>query len=220
MWQSFRHFANLAIQVSGKFETVLLPAIDTPLKLVNCSVRSLARRDKFHTSLPRFKEKWNIVRRRDMQATQKQETIVQGTGQVALDDSLNRDIFPTFDTPTRLFDGVQYQDLPIVHVKATRNNTIIDLTENNMVKLISSCGKEGFKNTKKGTSIAAQTTGTTFAMRALKRGYKNIRILVKGLGPGRLAALRGIQIGGLNIISVTDRCVDKTGERPKKQRRI
>lgn len=41
-----------------------------------------------------------------------------------------RDIFPTFDTPTRLFDGVQYQDLPIVHVKATRNNTIIDLTEN------------------------------------------------------------------------------------------
>lgn len=95
MWQSFRHFANLAIQVSGRSETVLLPAIDTPLKLVNCNVRSFARRDKFHTSLPRFKEKWNIVRRRDMQATQKQETVVQGTGQVALDDSLNRLVFVT-----------------------------------------------------------------------------------------------------------------------------
>lgn len=49
-----------------------------------------------------------------------------------------------------------------------------------------SCGCEGFKNTRKSTSVAAQATGTSFGIKAIKKGYKLVRTVVKGFGAGRL----------------------------------
>lgn len=39
------------------------------------------------------------------------------------------DLFPDVNTPNRLFDGIPYKELPIFNIKATRNNTIISLTD-------------------------------------------------------------------------------------------
>ena len=129
---------------------------------------------------------------------------------------------PTLDTHAMVIDGTRYDELPIVHIKATRNNTIISLTDFRGDALtLSSCGCEGFKNAKKGTNIAAQATAMTIAQRAKNLDMKFIRVSVKGIGPGRLAAIKGLQVAGLQIVSISDvTVVQFGGPRPKKQRRL
>ena len=36
---------------------------------------------------------------------------------------------PTYDTHAMLIDGVRFDELPIVHIKASLNNTIISVTD-------------------------------------------------------------------------------------------
>lgn len=58
----------------------------------------------------------------------------------------------------QLRDSV-FHSLPIVNIRTSPNNTIINVTDSNGVaRLIRSCGIEGFKNARKGTNIAAQAT--------------------------------------------------------------
>ncbi|MED6249511.1 hypothetical protein ATANTOWER_015400 [Ataeniobius toweri] len=60
--------------------------------------------------------------------------------------------------------GKKFEELPIVHIKATYNNTHIQLTDSAGQSLVrTSCGTEGFKNIKKSTPIAAQTAGISAA---------------------------------------------------------
>lgn len=72
-------------------------------------------------------------------------------------------MFPTLETPDMLFNGVRFADLPVCHIKTTPNNTIISVTDAKGRELYGyrSCGMEGFKNTRKGTNIAAQATAIT-----------------------------------------------------------
>lgn len=129
---------------------------------------------------------------------------------------------PTPDTHCMLFDGVRYDQLPIAHVHTSKNNTIITVTDHIGSKFIAqgSCGTEGFKNAKKGTNIAAQATGINVGTRALKGGLTNIRVTIKGLGPGRVASIKGLQMSGLQIISITDDTPTGHCQRPRKQRRL
>ncbi|XP_053490526.1 28S ribosomal protein S11, mitochondrial isoform X2 [Ictalurus furcatus] len=84
-----------------------------------------------------------------------------------------------------------------------------------------SCGTEGFRNIKKSTPIAAQTTGISAAAKAQAKGVTFVRVLVKGLGPGRLSAIKGLTMGGLEIVSITDNTpVPHNGCRPRKARRM
>ncbi|GBP44590.1 28S ribosomal protein S11, mitochondrial [Eumeta japonica] len=133
-----------------------------------------------------------------------------------------KNIFPTVESDNLLFDGVPYKNLPICNIRVSPNNTVITLTDDaGNVKLIRSCGIDGFKNTKKGTNIAAQTTAVSLAGKAIDKGYKTVRVRVRGLGPGRLAAVKGLQMGGLDIVSVTDNThVSWNPPRPRKARRL
>ncbi|XP_038003191.1 28S ribosomal protein S11, mitochondrial [Motacilla alba alba] len=84
-----------------------------------------------------------------------------------------------------------------------------------------SCGTEGFQNAKKGTAIAAQTAAMAAAVKARGKGVLHVRVMVKGLGPGRKAAIKGLTMGGLEIISITDNTpVPHNGCRPRKARRL
>ncbi|XP_021925188.1 28S ribosomal protein S11, mitochondrial isoform X2 [Zootermopsis nevadensis] len=132
------------------------------------------------------------------------------------------DMYPDENTPTRLFNGTPFRDLPICDIKASKNNTIISVSNaQGLVKLLRSCGVEGFKNARKGTNIAAQATAISLSMKALDHGYKTVRVRVQGLGPGRMAAIKGLQMGGLDIISVTDSTrVSWNPPRPRKRRRL
>ncbi|GBM99350.1 28S ribosomal protein S11, mitochondrial [Araneus ventricosus] len=130
--------------------------------------------------------------------------------------------FPDENTPDTLFNGVRFADLPIVHIRVSKNNTIYMLTDSKgNSKEVRSCGIEGFLNTKKGTNIAAQATAISFSTRLLRKGFSQVRVSIRGLGPGRMASIKGLEMGGLDIISITDRTpVMFGGNRPRKQRRL
>ncbi|XP_034728111.1 28S ribosomal protein S11, mitochondrial [Etheostoma cragini] len=117
--------------------------------------------------------------------------------------------------------GKKFEELPIAHIKATYNNTHIQLTESTGQSVVrTSCGTEGFKNIKKSTPIAAQTAGISAAAKATAKGVTFVRVVVKGLGPGRQSAIKGLTMGGLEVVSITDNTpVPHNGCRPRKARR-
>ncbi|XP_059211038.1 28S ribosomal protein S11, mitochondrial [Centropristis striata] len=128
---------------------------------------------------------------------------------------------PGQDSPLR-WGGKKFEELPIVHIKATYNNTHVQLTESSGQSLVrTSCGTEGFKNIKKSTPIAAQTAGLSAAAKATAKGLTYVRVVVKGIGPGRQSAIKGLTMGGLEVVSITDNTpVPHNGCRPRKARRI
>ncbi|XP_024905507.1 28S ribosomal protein S11, mitochondrial isoform X2 [Pteropus alecto] len=118
--------------------------------------------------------------------------------------------------------GKKFEEIPIAHIKASYNNTQIQVVSAmNQPLARASCGTEGFRNAKKGTGIAAQTAGIAAAAKATGKGVTHIRVVVKGLGPGRLSAIKGLTMGGLEVISITDNTpIPHNGCRPRKARRL
>lgn len=131
-------------------------------------------------------------------------------------------LFPDADTPNRLFSGVPYKELHIVNIKSTPNNTIMTFTNSNgKVLSLHTAGIEGFKNAKKGTNLAAQQAAITLGNRILEYGINTLRIRVQGIGAGRMSSIKGLQMTGLNIVSITDDTrVSWRPPRPRKQRRV
>ncbi|XP_029430159.1 28S ribosomal protein S11, mitochondrial isoform X1 [Rhinatrema bivittatum] len=118
--------------------------------------------------------------------------------------------------------GKPFEEIPIAHIKATYNNTHVQITSHENQPLArTSCGTEGFKNIKKSTGIAAQTAAISAAAKAIDKGVSHVRVVVKGLGPGRLSAIKGLSMGGLEVISITDNTpIPHNGCRPRKARRM
>ncbi|KAF5283959.1 hypothetical protein FQR65_LT13651 [Abscondita terminalis] len=147
-----------------------------------------------------------------------------GEKAIEIDSHLSEklEVFPDLNTPNKLFNGIPFKELPIFNVRVSKNNTILTLSDHKgVIKLTRSCGIEGFKNTKKGTNIAAQATAISIASRALEKGYKTVRVRVRGLGPGRMSSIKGLQMAGLNIVSITDSTrVSWNPPRPRKQRKL
>nr|XP_039319998.1 28S ribosomal protein S11, mitochondrial-like isoform X2 [Saimiri boliviensis boliviensis] len=84
-----------------------------------------------------------------------------------------------------------------------------------------SCGTEGFRNARKGTGIAAQTAGIAVVAKAIQKGVTHTRVVMKGLGPGRLSAINGLTMGDLEVISITDNTpIPHNGCRPSKARML
>lgn len=108
------------------------------------------------------------------------------------------------------------------YIQSSFNNTIITITDEKGNTIAwSSSGNCGFKGTKKGTPFAAQMTAVNVAKRAIDAGVKQIAVLVKGPGPGRETAIRGLQSAGLMITSIRDITpVPHDGCRPPKPRRV
>jgi len=185
---------------------------------------SHARRH-FHSSQSLASSKRDLLSRGDM--ARSMPKLDEGTqGEKISDLNLNDkvDLFPDENLPDRLFNGVRFADLPICNIKASPNNTLMTLCDaSGKIRIFHSCGKEGFKNTREGTNIAAQATAITMATKGLKIGINTVRVTVKGLGPGRMSAIKGLTMGGMNVISITDRTpipIDNSCPRPKKMRRL
>ncbi|MBL8008825.1 MAG: 30S ribosomal protein S11 [Ignavibacteria bacterium] len=109
----------------------------------------------------------------------------------------------------------------VAHVKATFNNVIVTLSDlyGNTISWASS-GKMGFKGSKKSTPFAAQLTAESAAKAAFDLGMKKVEVLIKGVGPGRDAAVRSLNTAGLDITSIKDITpLPHNGCRPPKKRR-
>ncbi len=109
----------------------------------------------------------------------------------------------------------------VAHIHSTFNNTIVTITdvEGNAIAW-SSAGALGFKGSKKSTPFAASQASEACAKAALDSGMIKVEVSVKGPGPGREAAIRSLQVAGLEITSIKDETpVPHNGCRPPKRPR-
>ena len=110
-----------------------------------------------------------------------------------------------------------------IYITATFNNTIITATdENGSPVVVGSCGQHGFTGTRKSTPYAATiTTEATLKKVSTDHGMREAVVYVKGIGPGREAALRVLRGASIEINKIVDITpVPHNGVRPPKIRRI
>ncbi len=107
-------------------------------------------------------------------------------------------------------------------ILAGANNTLVTITDENSETLAwSSAGSSGFKGTRKSTPYAAQTAAKNAAEKAKEFGLEKLNVYIKGIGPGREQAVRGLGAVGISIESITDITpVPHGGCRKKGARRV
>ncbi len=107
-------------------------------------------------------------------------------------------------------------------VCATENNTIVTITDlTGKVLSWASSGSCGFKGARKSTPYAAKVAAEKAMTVASPYGIQSIEIEVKGIGPGREQAIRGLQIAGVNFECITDVTpIAHGGCRAKRPRRV
>lgn len=110
----------------------------------------------------------------------------------------------------------------VVHIKISYNNTLIGISDlNGNILAFSSSGLLGFRGTKKSTPFAANLVAKDVVEKARAFGLTNARIIVRGVGPARESAVRGIAATGLNITSIMDQTpVPHNGVKAPKPRRV
>ena len=109
----------------------------------------------------------------------------------------------------------------VAHIHSTFNNTIVNITDlaGNAISW-SSAGALGFKGSRKSTPFAAQMASEAAAKAAILSGVQKVEVSVKGPGPGREAAIRSLQVAGLEITAINDVTpVPHNGCRPPKRPR-
>lgn len=108
------------------------------------------------------------------------------------------------------------------HITSSYNNTIVSVTDaKGDVFAWTTSGNMGFKGARKSTPYAATLVAKEAAERAKRFGLQEARIIVRGIGPGREAAIRGIVSAGVSVTSIIDDTPQAhNGVRPPKPRRV
>lgn len=110
----------------------------------------------------------------------------------------------------------------IAYIKVSYNNTLIAIGDlKGEIIAWSSAGSLGFKGTRKSTPYAANAVAKDVIEKAKKYNLNSIKIIVRGIGPGRESAIRGLAGTGLNITSIQDNTpIAHNGVRRPKPRRV
>jgi len=106
------------------------------------------------------------------------------------------------------------------HIKASFNNTIITLTDQEgRVLGWTSGGSVGFKGSRKSTPYAAQVAAEQAARKAGEMGMRKLDVIVAGSGSGRETAIRTMQNMGIEVTGIRDVTpIPHNGCRPKKRK--
>ncbi len=109
-----------------------------------------------------------------------------------------------------------------VCIFAGDNNTIITITDlDGAVIGWSSAGAAGFKGSRKSTPYAAKVAAEKAMEKVTSFGIQSMEIEVRGIGPGREQAIRGLQTSGIAFDAIIDTTpIAHGGCRPPKPRRI
>jgi len=110
-----------------------------------------------------------------------------------------------------------------IYVTATFNNTLVTITdEKGSPMVVDSCGMHGFTGTRKSTPHAASVTVEAAIKKAVENhNLSQVDIFIKGIGPGREAALRSIRSSNLEVNRIVDITpIPHNGVRPPKIRRV
>ena len=102
------------------------------------------------------------------------------------------------------------------------NNTIISICDEKGNSLFNgSSGMFGFKGSRKSTPYAATKIAEEIGAKSFTAGLREVNIYVKGIGQGRISAIKALKAAGLKILSITDRTpLPHNGCRPSKRRRM
>lgn len=126
----------------------------------------------------------------------------------------------------KVVGDTKFNDIPILTITCTRNNTKIALAASGglpgQTMIMKSAGTEGFKNCRKGTTVAAQAVANRIVTWAQDNEINTARLVFNGLGPGRGAAYKVFELSGIKIVSLSDRteAIEPWIQRPRKRRRI
>jgi len=109
------------------------------------------------------------------------------------------------------------------YIYASYNNTIVTITDE-MGEVISwsSAGANSFKGARKATPYAAQVAAENAAEKAKNScGLEKVKVFIKGVGPGREQAIRGLHACKLNLLQIVDNTsIPHGGCRKKKPRKV
>jgi len=110
----------------------------------------------------------------------------------------------------------------IAHVRATFNNTLINVTDaRGNVIAWNTPGKSGFKGSRKSTPFAAGIAAEVVGKLAFEAGVRKVEVHLKGAGNGRESAIRALAAAGIRIMAIKDfTAVPHNGCRPPKRRRV
>jgi len=109
-----------------------------------------------------------------------------------------------------------------IYIKATFNNTLITITDNDgNVLSWSSAGHLGFKGARKATPYASQMATENALDKAKMYDISSMKIFVSGVGPGRESAIRTFNNKNYHITGIKDVTpMPHNGTRPKKPRKV
>lgn len=110
----------------------------------------------------------------------------------------------------------------IASIYASFNNTIVTITDKQGGVLCwATSGGSGFRGSRKSTPFAAQVAASKVGEIAKNDfGMQTLEVKVKGPGPGRDSAVRGLNASELKIVSIQDVTpLPHNGCRPSKKRR-
>ena len=109
-----------------------------------------------------------------------------------------------------------------IYVTATFNNTLVSVTdEDGNLVCWGSSGRSGFKGSRKSTPFAATTAVEDTLKRAQAMGLSQVKVFIKGPGPGRDSVLRVLKSSRIRVIMIADITpIPHNGCRPKKRRRV
>lgn len=110
-----------------------------------------------------------------------------------------------------------------IYITATFNNTLVSVSdEKGAILATGSSGMHGFSGTRKSTPYAATVTTETVLKKVSNEfGLRRATVFIKGIGPGREAALRAVKSSLIDIDVIIDVTpVPHNGVRPPKVRRV
>jgi len=110
-----------------------------------------------------------------------------------------------------------------IYITSTFNNTLVTVTdEKGNPLVVGSTGMHGFTGTRKSTPYAATVATESTLKKAVEQyNFSTADIFIKGIGPGREAALRAIKASMVEINRIIDITpVPHNGVRPPKIRRV
>ncbi|MBZ4195575.1 30S ribosomal protein S11 [Mycoplasma tauri] len=107
----------------------------------------------------------------------------------------------------------------VAHIHSTNQNTIVTFAdEQGNVIAWSSSGAIGYKGTKKKTPYAAGLAAQAASEAAKEQGIRSVRVELKGLGSGKDAARKQIEVSGITVTEIKDVTpVPHNGTRPPKR---
>ena len=93
----------------------------------------------------------------------------------------------------------------LIALKGSYNNIILTLTDTDgNTKAWVSAGTAGFKNGQKSSHVAAEAAVERLVDKSIEMGYQFVKVKMKGMGGGKLKAIRRLCKSRLKLIGISD----------------